>query len=97
MIKVYLKASAIDDQYVFGPDLKSYANTFKVGEHDGLDVVMVATDDAEGEYLAACEGYLGDAAALKVNHPEIAEAVLITENNAQTDPVQFAGEPEEVL
>ena len=116
MIKIYLKATLTDGQYLFAPtapaepdapasEPRSYANTFKVGEADGQDVVLVAASDSELDYLSACEGYLGDAEQLKASHPDIARAVLIDPNaspdeqpgqpaklNDLTNPVMFAGE-----
>ena len=123
MIKVYLKASPDESgQYLFAPvkpsgpaapgaepwQPRSYANAFKVGEAAGQDVVMVAAGDGELSYLSACVGYLGYAAQLKANWPDIARAVLIDPNaateqsgqpanlNDLTNPVTFAGEPQEV-
>ena len=69
--------------YTVGPDVKGYANTFKVGEFNGQDVVTIITDDSESEYLAACDGYLGPEESMPTDHPEI----TIT-------PVNLAGEEE---
>ena len=62
---------------------KGYANALKVGASDGMDVVMVYTDEGEMDYLKTCDGYLGDADQLKGNNPEIYNAI---------EPIIFAGE-----
>lgn len=83
MIKVYLLSTATDGQYQFGDEQRSYANTFLVGSHYGHDVVMVATSEAELDYLSACTGYIGDIDALKAQHPDLYKEI---------EPVIFAGE-----
>ena len=83
MIKVYLLSTATDGQYQFGEDQRGYANTFLVGSYQGQEVVMVATDDTELDYLSACTGYIGDIDALKAQHPDLYKEI---------EPVIFAGE-----
>ena len=47
-----------NNEYVFGEQLKTYANVFKICEYNSKDVIVVISDD--DEYLKSCSEFMSD-------------------------------------
>lgn len=87
MIKAYMLAAPPLDgaMYTLGSDKIEFVNTFKVGEKDGKDIVVVVCEDAMLESLMAMPEYLGgNDADLALRRPDIAKLIFMVDVKDKT-------------
>ena len=82
MKRYYMTANLNENnEYVFGEQLKTYANVFKICEYNNKDVVVVISDD--NEYLKSCSEFMSDNSfefSIKFNTAAQRSAIYIVEN-----------------
>lgn len=84
LTKIYMQCLPLEDgQTMYSSCDMDFANSYKIGEYDGKDIVLIANGTHTSE-LAACECFLAVGwADLEANYPAIA-AVCVD--------IDFAGE-----